>query len=56
MGVKLDPSPKLRVFEHRVLMEIFGAKMEEVTGHWRKFRDDELYDLYMAQNTILVIK
>jgi len=27
-----------------------------VTGRWRKFRDDELYDLYLAQNTILLIK
>jgi hypothetical protein len=55
MSVKLDLSLRLRVFKCRVLMEIFGAKMEEVTGHWRKFCD-ELYDLYSAQNTVLVIK
>jgi hypothetical protein len=39
-----------------VLREIFGAKREEMTEHWRKFRDDELYDLYSAQNIILLIK
>jgi len=31
-------------------------KKEEVTEHWRELRDDELYDLYSAQNTILLIK
>jgi hypothetical protein len=27
---------RLRVFENRVLMRIFGPKRDEVTGEWRK--------------------
>jgi hypothetical protein len=27
---------RLRVFENRVLRRIFGPKMDEVTGGWRK--------------------
>jgi hypothetical protein len=27
---------RLRVFENRVLRRIFGAKMEEGTGGWKK--------------------
>ena len=53
--MKLGLPHRLRVFERRVLSEIFGAKRDEVTGHWRKFRDDKLCDFYSAQNTVLVI-
>jgi hypothetical protein len=30
---------RLRVFENRVLREIFGPKRDEVTGEWRKLHD-----------------
>jgi len=33
-----------RVFENRVLREIFGAKRKEVTGEWRKLHNEELRD------------
>jgi hypothetical protein len=36
---------KLRVFENRVLREIFGPKRDEVTGEWRKLHNEELNDL-----------
>jgi hypothetical protein len=36
---------RLRVFENRVL-SIFGPKRDEVTGEWRKLRNEELNDLY----------
>ena len=36
---------RLRVFENRVLREIFGPKTDEVTGEWRRLHDKELYDL-----------
>jgi len=34
-----------RVYENRVLRK-FGRKRDEVTGEWRKLRNEELYDLY----------
>jgi hypothetical protein len=37
---------RLRVFENRVLRRIFGPKRDEVTGEWRRLRNDELNDLY----------
>jgi hypothetical protein len=30
----------LRAFENRVLRRIFGPKRDEVTGKWRKLRDE----------------
>jgi len=34
---------RLRVFENRVLRRIFGSRMTEVTGEWRKLLNEELY-------------
>jgi hypothetical protein len=44
------------VFENRVLRRIFGPKRVEVTGEWRKRRNEELNDLYPSPNIIRVIK
>jgi len=38
---------RLKVFENRVLRRIFGPKRDEVTGEWRKLRNEELNDLYL---------
>jgi hypothetical protein len=46
----------LRVFENRVLRRIFGPKMDEVTGEWRRLHEEELYAQYSSPNTIRVIK
>ena len=46
---------RLRVFENRVLMRIFGPKRDEVTGEWRKLHNAELNNLY-SPNVIRVIK
>jgi hypothetical protein len=41
----LREEQRIRVFENRVLMEIFGPKRDEVTGEWRKLHCDELHIL-----------
>jgi hypothetical protein len=36
----------ITLFENRVLRIIFGPKVEEVTGEWRKLHNEELNYLY----------
>jgi hypothetical protein len=43
------------VFENRVL-RISGPKRDEVTGDWRKLRNEELHNLYSSPNIIRMIK
>jgi hypothetical protein len=47
---------RLRVFEIRVLGEIFGPKREEVAGGWRRLHNGEHHNLYASPNIISVIK
>jgi len=60
MGVKLGLSQygknRLRVFENRVLSRIFGPKMEELAGAWRRLHSEELHDLCTSANIVTVIK
>jgi hypothetical protein len=46
----------LRVFENRVLREIFGPKRDEVTGGWRELHNEELHNLYCLPSIIRIIK
>jgi hypothetical protein len=46
----------LRVFENRVLRRIFEPKRDEVTGEWKKLRNEELNGLCSLPNTVRVIK
>jgi metal-dependent hydrolase (beta-lactamase superfamily II) len=46
----------MRVFENRVLKKIFGSKMEEVVGGWKRLHNEELHNMYNSQNFIRVIK
>jgi hypothetical protein len=39
-----------------VLRRIFGPKRDEVTGFWRKLRNEELHNLYFSASTIIMIK
>jgi hypothetical protein len=39
-----------------VLRKIFGPKRDEVTGEWRKLRNEELHDLYFSPSIIAVTK
>jgi hypothetical protein len=44
------------VFENKVLRRIFGPKRDEVTGGWRKLRNEELRDLYSSPSIITIVK
>jgi len=45
----------MRYFENRVLIKIFGLKMEE-DGSWSELQSDELHDLYYSPNNFSLIK
>ena len=47
---------KLRVFENMVLRRIFGHRRDEVTGEWRRLRNEELNGLYSSPSIVQVIK
>jgi hypothetical protein len=47
---------RLKVFENRMLRRIFGPKMDEVTGEWRKVHNEELRDLYSSLSIIRISK
>ena len=54
-SIKISEECRLRVFNNTVLRIIFGPKRDEVTGQWRKLRNEELNDLYSSPNIIRVI-
>jgi hypothetical protein len=47
---------RLRVFENSILREMFGPKMDEVTGEWRKLHSEELHNLYSSPDIIRQVK
>jgi hypothetical protein len=49
-SLTLREENRLKVFENRVLMRIFGCKRDEVTGEWRKLHDEKLHNLYSSPN------
>jgi hypothetical protein len=55
-SLALREEHRLRVFEKRVLRRIFGPKRDEVTGDWRKLRNEELRNLYSSTSIIIIIK
>jgi hypothetical protein len=47
---------RLRVFENRVLRNIFEPKRDEVTGEWRRWHSEEPHDVCTSPNIIQVVK
>ena len=45
----------LRVFENRILRQIFGPKRDE-NGEWRRVNNEELQGFYRSPNVVRVIK
>ena len=47
---------KHRVFRNRVTRKIFGPKVEQMTGHWRKLHNEKLHHLYCSQKIFRTIE
>jgi hypothetical protein len=54
-SLALREERRLRVFENRVLRNVFGPKRYEVTGEWRKLHNEEFRDLYSLPNIVQVV-
>jgi len=54
-SLTLREERELRMFENIVLRRIFGPRRDEVTGEWRRLRNEELNDLYSSPNIVRVI-
>jgi hypothetical protein len=52
----LREEKRLRMSENRVLRRISGPKRDEITGGWRKLRNQELHILYSSPNISRQIK
>ena len=46
---------RLRVFDNRILIRIFGPKRDE-NGEWRSLHNEELHSLYGSSNIVWMIK
>ena len=46
---------RLRVFENRILRQIFGPKRDE-NGEWRGLHNEEIHSLYRSPNIVRMIK
>jgi hypothetical protein len=44
------------VVQNRVLRRIFGPKMREMAGGWRRLHNEEFHNLYASPNIVIVIK
>ena len=51
-SLTLGEEYRLRVFENKVLRQIFGAKRDETTREWRKLYNAELHGLNSSPNVI----
>ena len=44
------------MFKNKVLRRIFGRRVDEVTGDWRRMHNEVLNVLYSSSNMVRVIK
>jgi hypothetical protein len=51
-SLTLREERRLKLFENRVLRRIFVPKRNEVTGEWRKLRNEVLNDMYSSPNIV----
>jgi hypothetical protein len=49
-SLTLREEHRLGAFENRELRRTFGPKRDEMTGEWKKLRNEELHDLYSSHN------
>jgi hypothetical protein len=54
-SVTLREQYRLRVFDYRVLRDMFGSKTEDTMGDRRKIHNEELDDLHCSAGIIRVI-
>ena len=54
-SLTLSEECRLRVFENRILRQIFVPKSDE-NGEWRRFHNEEIHSLYRSPNIVRVIK
>jgi len=47
---------KRRVFGNRVMRKMFGPKVGQMTGQWRKLHIEELYHLYCSPKIFRMIE
>jgi hypothetical protein len=52
LSLTLREKHRLRLFENRVLRQIFGPKRDEVAGGWIKLRSDGFHNLCYLQSII----
>ena len=55
-SLTLREERRLKVFENRMLRRVFGPKIDEVTGEWRKLHNGEHSGLYSLPNIVRVLK
>jgi hypothetical protein len=56
LSLTLREERRLRVFANTVLRRIFGPRMDEVIGEWKKLHNEEPNDLYSSPNIVRLIK
>ena len=54
-SLTLREKSRLRVFNNRILRQIFGPKRDD-NGEWRRLHSEELHSLYRSPNIVRVIK
>jgi hypothetical protein len=55
-AVTLKRMQRLKLFENRMVREIFGLKMDEIAGGWRKLNSEKLRNICSSPNVIRMIK